>query len=138
MTGITHIAGIDVRRALAARRRTVVTAKTVATEARVINHRYRRPCTHIVTGVAFGGRLDMTIALARGRNAVMAATTRADHLRMIYRAGCHRRPLGWRYVMTGLANRRGRHVRPALAAGVGAIVATDTISGNATVIDRRP
>ena len=39
--------------------------------------------------------------------------------------------------MTGLANIRGRHVRDTLTAGIGAIVATDTISGNATMIHRR-
>ena len=38
--------------------------------------------------------------------------------------------------MTGLANIRRRHVRTALAAGSGAIVATEAIGGNARMVYR--
>ena len=57
---------------------------------------------------------------------------------MIHRTIGHRRPLGRRHRVAGFTHTRGINVRPALAAGVGAVVTADTVTGDATVIHRRP
>ena len=73
MTTITHIRGINMRYALAAGRRAVVTIKAIAAESRMVDDRYRGPRTDVVTGVAFGARLNMAIAFARRSNTIVTA-----------------------------------------------------------------
>ena len=61
------------RPALAAGRCAVVTAKTVAAKAGMIDDRYRQPRTDIMTGIAFGRGLDVTNVLTRCRDAIVTA-----------------------------------------------------------------
>ena len=72
MTTITHIRGINMRYALAAGRRAVVTIKAIAAESRMVDDRYRKPRTDVMTGIAFGRGLDMPSVLACRRDAVVA------------------------------------------------------------------
>ena len=61
------------RPALTTGRRAVVTAKAVTAKVGMVDDRYRGPRTDVVTGVAFGARLNMAIAFARRSNTIVTA-----------------------------------------------------------------
>ena len=80
----------------------------------------------------------MIITLACGCRAIMTARASARHLGVIHCTVRYRGPFGRRHRMARFANVSARYMRCALAAGVSAIVTANTVSGNATMIDRRP
>ena len=84
-----------------------------------------------MTVITIGAAAYMRRILSARYNAVMAGATGAEHLRMVNRV--NRRPDI--RIMAVLANIRRLDMRKVLANGFGTIVATDTIAGDAHVIE---
>lgn len=108
MAQLAFIAAENVRRRLAARIGSVVTDHTAVDERCVVDRR-RLPRRNGVTTAALECRHYVCRRLTRGERSVMAARTRADHLRMIHALG-HDLPHRESDV-TGLADIRRCQVR---------------------------
>lgn len=133
------------QRTLAAGDYPVVATAAKANHLRVINgrgrHRNPRNRSGQMTGIAERGGIDMSRALAAGRDAVVTGQTAAIHLTVIHRAGSQRCPGRGRNVMTGITNIRGIYVSDMFSTGNYAVVTSGAIATETRVIntaDRHP
>lgn len=88
-----------------------------------------------MTGTAVVTAVDVGNALTGGNYAVMTAGTTAQHLAMIHSRRRNRRPGGGKRLMARITQIAGINVTGAFSAGIGTVVATDTIIDKAGMVD---
>ena len=130
MAVLAYICRINVRGVLAGRVRAVVAADAVVGDVHMVKVR-RRPGVSrvaVITVVATG---KVRRVLAFCRHAIVAGETGANHLRMVDHVGRRKR----RNVMTIFADVCGVDVSRVLANGIGAVMAAETIAGDAGMVE---
>lgn len=133
MTGLTSIAGRNVRRRLRRRMTTSVGARPKHLQVIKTNIGFEPTGGRCMTCITYAGRCHMGVGFAAGGCTVMATRAGAGCLRMI---NFHHLPIGVRLVALFTQITR-RHMGTALAARNRSVVATETTAGiDPRVIER--
>ena len=137
VAGVAGIGGKHVLAGLAAGIEAVMATDAIVGIAGVVRRSAAgKPAGGGMAAVAFGRGRHMGGTLAGGGHAVVATAADTDHLGMIDAGGGHRLPGGREFVVAGVAIVGAVDMGQQFTAGIDAVMATEAITGEQSVIRR--